>query len=287
MAAFARITEVIPRGEFGVAVIAGRYAAILLFKRELSHEERALRSLLYPRIPKPDLGSFGSPHPPGAKRLARYIPLILDEGAVSFLLSGYPFRTVPRKEGPPWTWPAPRRSRSSLSFSPSLSLAPFLSFSRSRSSSLVSAVSFWLSRASHRIQSRLARRKRDGAAGGAEGGDRGKAREKPGGKQEEEPEVWRGQGLLLLSSRTRSVPFHGAALSRALSLSLSSISALHNRINAFTYVRTYVRPYGIHVRGYVDTICVSRAMEEKRRDGGRERNSALYSTQRRANPMGP
>lgn len=100
-----------------------------------------------------------SPHPLGAKRPSIY-SLILDEGAVSFLLSGYPFRTVPRKEGPPRTSSTPWRSRSSFSFPPGL-LSFFFFYSISFSSSLLLFFLLLLLRASQRNRRRPDRRKKE------------------------------------------------------------------------------------------------------------------------------
>jgi len=233
---------------------SGRHAAIFSCSRENSRtRERALRSLLHPRIPKPDLGSFDArlPASPRSKKARSIYPLILDEGAVSFLLSGYPFRTVPRKEGPPWTWPAPRRSRSSLSPFSSLSLAlcppppsrPSLSRSRApltgSSRELAGETEKRRNRERETDRQREREREREGERErreereGGRGREREEGRERGGGERRSRKgagEAGRkaGEGGAGGLERTRS-PFtlllHGAArsfrfFSRALSLSL-------------------------------------------------------------------
>lgn len=136
--------------------------------------------------------------------------MILDEGAVFFLLSGYPFRTVPRKEGPPWTWPAPWRSRSSFSFPLSLSscllprLPPFF---------------LSLSVLSHRLvllSLVFMRQSQDPAEGSARETERGSKIERRSGTSREESRRERrsrgsGEDKVPFYSPpgTRSVPFHG------------------------------------------------------------------------------
>lgn len=105
-----------------------------------------------------------SPHPLGAKRPSIY-SLILDEGAVSFLLSGYPFRTVPRKEGPPRTSSTPRRSRSSFSFPPGLLISFSFILSLSFSSSLLPSPA-------------LARQSKDPDEGSKKEGEKGRERQR-------------------------------------------------------------------------------------------------------------
>lgn len=171
--------------------------------------------------------------------------MILDEGAVFFLLSGYPFRTVPRKEGPPWTWPAPWRSRSSFSFPLSLSscllprLPPFF---------------LSLSVLSHRLVLLFLvfmRQSQDPAEGSARETERGSKIERRCGTSREESRRERrsrgsGEDKVPFYSPpgTRSVPFHGvvrrvAFISLLPSCSLSSTPTLHSRINVFTYTFTY------------------------------------------------
>lgn len=153
-----------------------------------------------------------SPHPLGAKRPSIY-SLILDEGAVSFLLSGYPFRTVPRKEGPPRTSSTPWRSRSSFSFPPGL-LSFFFFYSISFSSSLLLFFLLLLLRASQRNQMK-ARSEKEGEKGrkrktererrSRDGRSREKSRRRRRSRRSGEDKV-----SFYSPLGTRSVPFHGA-----------------------------------------------------------------------------
>lgn len=159
-------------------------------------------------------GSFSSrsasdsPHPLGAKRPSIY-SLILDEGAVSFLLSGYPFRTVPRKEGPPRTSSTPRRSRSSFSFPPGL-LSFFFFYSLSFSPTLLPSPAL----ASQRIQTRTRAEKEGGK--GREGKTERERRSRDGRSREKSRRRRRSRRSgedkvsFYSSPGTRSVPFHGA-----------------------------------------------------------------------------
>jgi hypothetical protein len=171
---------------------------------------------------------------------------------------------------------------------PFIPLALLLSFSRSLSSSAIPSVSFSLSRAAHRIQSRARRRngetkkqrKRDRQTERErererEGeGERERREEREGEGREEEIEERRGRsreesrrrrsrrsgedkvsfysppGLGRYHSMARRVRF---ASSRVLSLSRFHPGATqaHKRIYAYVRTSTYarVRLYGIHVRG--------------------------------------
>lgn len=151
----------------------------------------------------------------------------------------------------------------------------------------------------HLLPSRASQRDQTEGPVGERGSERrGSRLEEPGGKQQEkeEPEVWRGQGLLLLSSRDSvgTFPRCGVALTRAPSLR-SFTGGYQDRTNsrASARIRSYERTRACGTR-------TRRAWREKRerergKEGKREtvaslvlrRPRALHSTQRRANPMGP
>lgn len=202
---------------------------------------------------------------------------------------------MPRKEGPPWTWPAPWRSRSSLSFPLGLALP----FSYPPLSSLPRFFSLTLSRSSSTFcphapvkgtKPRAPSEKEGAREEGADWRSREESSRRRRSRRSGEDKV-----SFYSPPGTRSVPFHGAA-SRSRARLRFVLSPASTRI-AQTRVRARIRSYE---RTRACGTRTRRAWREKReRERGKEgkketvaslvlrRPRALHSTQRRANPMGP
>lgn len=123
----------------------------------------------------------------------------------------------------------------------------------------------------HLLPSRASQRDQTEGPIGERGSERrGSRLEEPGGKQQEkeEPEVWRGQGLLLLSSRDSvgTFPRCGVALTRAPSFRSFTggyQDRTSSRASAYTFIRADESVWDTY------KACVEREKRKRKRERGR------------------